>query len=262
MAITSLDNYINSNKTNLTYYKSGSVTCVAGIPFSVFNQAGNPGTGALAGGQATTNWSGLLCNSTVTSGYITMPTINNTAYISRVDYGSSVACRMGLYDRLTVAGPFAISGVYNWAQTPVISGRVPYNNFNQVQLWVETTAAFTGNPSFQISYTNAVGASGNTGAVGTGAALTVNRCFQMPISGGIQSFNYATSTVASAGAYNVMLLRPLWTGRVNVASAGDVHDFLKTGLPIVYSGTALYCMIFADSTATGTPYLTIELADG
>jgi len=57
-----------------------------------------------------------------------------------------------------------------------------------------------------------------------------------------------------------MVLRPLWSGQVLIAGGGDVHDFLRTGLPQIYDTSALFILIQAASTASGYPNLQIEIA--
>jgi hypothetical protein len=49
MAISTLDGYIASAKQRIPLIKTASRTSVANIPFSVFDLAGNPGAGTLAG---------------------------------------------------------------------------------------------------------------------------------------------------------------------------------------------------------------------
>ena len=64
------------------------------------------------------------------------------------------------------------------------------------------------------------------------------------------------------GAFNVLVLRPLWSGRVRVANDGDVHDLAKTGCPIVFTDSALVLAINADSTSSGIPELEFVIANG
>jgi hypothetical protein len=78
---------------------------------------------------------------------------------------------------------------------------------------------------------------------------------------GLQKIESVVATVATAGTFNLMVLRPLWSGRVTVANGGDVHDLLRTGLVQIFDTSALYALIAADSTATGIPELAIEVAN-
>ena len=67
---------------------------------------------------------------------------------------------------------------------------------------------------------------------------------------------------AGAGAVNIIVLRPLWTGRINIANGADLHGPDKTGMPVVFATSALYLTTIADSTSSGVPDLNIEIANG
>jgi len=68
-------------------------------------------------------------------------------------------------------------------------------------------------------------------------------------------------TAMTAGNYNVLILRPLTTDlRVRIANEGGVYDLLSTGMPIVYSDSALIMTVQADGTSTGLPHLVLEIA--
>ena len=74
--------------------------------------------------------------------------------------------------------------------------------------------------------------------------------------------NVVTSTVSTAGTFNVHVMRWLWGCRINAANQGVVDSFLKTGLPQIYDASALRLVVQADSTATGLPSVRAETADG
>jgi hypothetical protein len=261
MAITTLDGYVAAVKQALTYYKSASATSLAGIPYTVFDLAGNPGAGALAIG----NTANGVVPTDGDAGYPIIGALGGTGYFSGIDFSSTVACRITLYDRLFAAGAYAYNADTSLASQPSYSGRVPGGVYSGLQLWCEAVTAFTLNPSFQINYLDQDGNAGDTGVIASGAALTIRRMFQMPLAAGdngIQQITRVRCSVASAGTWNVMVLRSLWTGRVPLANSGDVHDLLRTGMPVVYANSALYPVIYADSTSSGLPYLNIEVADG
>jgi hypothetical protein len=72
-----------------------------------------------------------------------------------------------------------------------------------------------------------------------------------------------TTGSATAGTFNVLITRPIWTsGRCMTANDGDIHDMLKTGLPIVYNDSALIIQVQADGTASGVPEVAFEIANG
>lgn len=255
--ILTLDQFIASAKQKVTMNKTATRTTVATGWFSLFDIAGNPGAGTLAGVSTAAG----VVPTDATAGY---PVLNAfgasaTGRLGRVEFGSSVACRIALYDRLFVAGAYAYNAATALASQPSYAGRLPGGDYKDTELWVEQVTAATGNQAVTVTYTDQDGNAGaTTGAVGIAAAPTVGRCWQLPLASGdtgIQKVESVTGTVASAGTFNVMVLRPLWSGRVKIANDGDVHDLLKTGFPQVFADSALYTMVAADSTSSGIPEL-------
>lgn len=264
MAITTLDGYIASAKQRVQWFKSAARTTVASIPFTVFELAGNPGAGTLNVGNTA---NGLVPTDAV-AGYpiITAFGGTNTGYISKVEYASTVASWFDLHDRVFVAGAYAFNANVTLASQPSYSGRIPNADYTGLQIWVEAVTAFTGIPSFTITYTNQAGTAGKTtGTVSAGAALTLGRMFQLPLAAGdsgVQMIQSVVGSVATVGTFNVMVLRPLWSGRVPILNSGDVHDMLRTGMPQIYENSALYVQIAADSTSSGIPEIMVEIANG
>lgn len=262
MSINTLDNYIASAKQQVQFFKSTSRTSIAGAWFSIFDLAGQPGAGTLAGVSAGT---GVVPDDTV-AGYPAINAFGGGAqgYLSRSDFGSSVACRIALFDRLFVAGPQAFNAAVGLAGPPSYAARVPNTDYKGLQIWAETVTAATLNQTWQVTYTNEVGGTSNTPVTGIGAAPTVGRCFQLPLQagdGGVQAIQAIFGGTGSAGSANIMVLRPLWTGRVRLINDGDIHDLIKTGLITLFDTSALYVMIAADSTATGVPEMQFEVAN-
>jgi hypothetical protein len=98
-----------------------------------------------------------------------------------------------------------------------------------------------------------------------GVALTAGKCWQLPLAAGgssVKTITNVAGTVASAGTFNVMVLRPLWDGRVQIANGGDVHDILRTGMVQVYDTSALMMLVACDSTALGLPDMTLHIING
>ena len=261
--IATLDQYIAAAKQRLTWMKSSSRTGVAVMPESVFDVAGNPGAGTLNVG----NTANGLVHTDAIAGYPIINAFGGAAigYISKVEFGNSVACWLDLYDRLFVAGAYAYNANVTLASQPSYSGRVPGgNDYLGLQLWVEGVTAFTGNLSINVGYRNQAAADVTTGVIATGIAPILGRCIQLPLAAGdngIQRLNSVIATVATVGTFNLMVLRPLWSGRCMIAGAGDAHDLLRTGMPQVFADSALYALITADSTATGIPDATVEVAN-
>lgn len=262
MAIATLDGYIGSSKQRITWMKTGTRTLVAAMPYTVFDIAGSPGAGTLNVG----NTANGLVPTTATAGYPAIKTFSgNTGYLSRVDFGSSVACCFDLYDRLFVAGAYAYNADTTLASQPDFSGRVIGANYSGLQLWVEQVTVGTGIQHVQINYLDQDGNAGDTGDVTLITTTPVGRCQQIPLAAGdngISQIVRVRGTTASGGTFNVMILRPLWFGRCLTANYGDVHDLLKTGFPQIFETSALYVLLYADSTAVGLPLITAQIAMG
>jgi hypothetical protein len=262
MAITTLDGYIGASKFRMTWMKTGTRTLVAAMPYTVFDIAGSPGAGTLAIGNTA---NGVVPTDAV-AGYPIIPSFSGgVGYLSRVEFGSSVPCCFDMYDRLFAAGAYAYNADITLASQPSYSGRIVGGNYSGLQLWIEAVTAFTGSPSVEINYLDQDGNAGDTGVIATGLALPVGRMIQLPLAAGdsgIQQITRVRCTVASAGTFNVMVLRPLWFGRVICANGGDVHDLLKTGFPQIFTDSAMYFILYADSTAVGLPDITFQVSVG
>jgi hypothetical protein len=262
MSITTLDGYVAAVKQNLTWMKTGTRTLVAAMPYTVFDIAGNPGAGTLAIGNTA---NGLVPDDT-TTGYPSIASFGGSSgYLSRVDFGSSVACRISVFDRLFACGAYNYNADTTLSSQPSYSGRVPNTNYCGLQLWYEQVTVGTATQHVQINYLDQDGNAGDTGDVTLQSAIPVGRMNQIPLAAGdsgIQQITRVRGTTATAGTFNIMVLRPLWSGRVAIANSGDIHDFLKTGFPLVYDTCAFYIVLYADSTAVGLPYMTMQVAVG
>lgn len=263
MAITSLDGLLAAAHQYPAYMKGSSRTSVAGIPFSTFDMGGNPqGTlnvGNTANGIVPTN---------ALNGYPKMTAFagGTIGYLAGVTFGGSVAARHAVFDCLFSCGAYAFNAATTLASAPSYAARVPSANYNGLSIWLEAVTAFTGNLSCAITYTNQAGVTGRTtGTVSTGAALIVGRMFQMPLQAGdtgVQSIQSITATVATAGTFNVHVMRKLTECRVRINNDGDTLDFTKTGFPQVYADSALRVVSYTDGTTTGIFELTYDIAAG
>ena len=263
MAITSFDGFIASAKQYRSVAKTAARTSVAASWFSVFNLAGNPGAGVLAG----TSTAAGVVPTDATAGCPTIDAFGGgaTGYLVQVDFGSSVACRLKLFDLVFKAGAYAFNAAQALSGQPSYLARMPEASYGDTQIWVEAVTAFTGNPTFTITYTNQAGTPGRTATLAAGAALTLGRMMQVPLQvgdTGVQTITNVTCTVATVGTFNVLVTRPLWSGRCRTANDGDVHDLTKTGMPVVFADSALFLAVAADSTSTGIPELEMVIANG
>lgn len=260
MAIASLDQYIAANKQNITHVKTASLTSVAGGWFSGIHLAGNPGAGTLAGTSTTTG----VVPTDATAGCPAITFTTGTGYITTVEFGSSVACRIRLYDLLWKGGAYAFNANTTGNTPTSFASRVPGGDYNGLEIWLEQVTAATGVQNVNVSYNNQEGTAKTTGVVAT-AANTVGRLQQIPLAAGdtgVQGITGVVGSTATAGTFNLLVMRPLWTGRCKIANDGDVHGLDKTGMPIIYPDSALYVAVAADGTARGLPELYIEIANG
>lgn len=272
MAITTFDGLIASTKQLIPLVKTAQRITVATGWFSLFDIAGNPGSGVLAG---TSTTAGVV----PTDATVGCPVINGSTgkwYISSVDYGNSVAARMGLYDMLFKAGAYGFAAATTTLSSqPSFSSRVPGGtDYKGTQIWIEVSTAFVTGTAWQVqvTYTNQDGVAGRSTVIlpATAASgLTLGRMYQLALQSGDSGVQKIESvivtnggTAMTAGAFNVLVLRPLWTGRVRLANDGGVHGPDMTGMPEIYGDSALVALAAADSTFSGVFELQIEVANG
>lgn len=263
MPLTSLDSYIAAPKQEVTIFKTASRTAVALIPFGVFDLAGSPGAGTLAVG----NTANGVVPTDATAGYPTINAFQASAkgYIATVDFASSVACRLAVYDVLFAAGAYAFNANVTLASQPSFSSRVPGGtDFKGLEIWIEAVTAFTGNQTITVTYTNQDGTTGrSTGAIATGVAPIAGRMLRLPLQAGdtgVQAIETVVSSVSTVGTFNVYVMRPIWSaGRVRVANDADAHGLDKTGMVELFENSALKLVVTADSTATGLPEVIMQV---
>ena len=271
--IASLNDYLASTRQRIEMTRTGARTTVATGWFSTLDVAGYPGAGVLAG-SSTAN--GVVPDDT-TAG---CPHINGSTgnwYLSKVEFGSTVACRFALFDMLFKAGAYSFAaGTTTLSAQPSYSGRVlGGTDFTNTEIWIEVSTAFVTGTAWQVqvTYTNQAGTAGRTSIISAAqaaAALTLGKCFQIALAAGDTGVQKIESvivtnggTAMTAGAFNVLVLRRLWSqGRVRVANDSDIHDMLKTGLPQIWDTSALYLLVSADSTASGLPEIVCEVVAG
>jgi hypothetical protein len=276
MSITKLDDYINAAKQRIGITKV-SRTTVQYLPFTTFDLNGNPGAGTIAGATVAS----AIVQLDSDSGYPAIDFSSGATYLSKVEFANTVVSRLRVVDVIAKSGAYSYASATTAITSyPDITGRCPdytsagaawgYRN----EIWLEVSTAFVTGTAWtcRVTYTNADGATSRT-TITTGAlaatALTLGKIIPLSLQAGdsgvrsIQSVIVTNpSTAMTAGAFNINIVRQLWTsGRVPVANGCDIHDMLKTGLPIVYNTSALALVVNADSTASGVVDVMIELAN-
>lgn len=267
MAITNGDGYIASAKQIIPYAKSAALTTVAATRYTVRQQAGNPGAGTLA--FATTPG---VVPTDATSG---MPVINAfgggaTGYLSRVSFGNSVAGRLELWDVLYGCN-VSLTALATTTVTAPASylGRTPDGTGVGLRIFAEITTTVSATATtIQVTYTRNDGTAARTSvASGSLSGFVAGRWQEIQLAagdGGVQKIEsiIVGGTVATAGAANIIVARPLWSNRVFAANSGGVDGIDRTGLPVVYADSALVLTNIADSTSAGLPDLSIEVCNG
>lgn len=263
MAISTLDGYIAAAKQMVPWIKTGGRTTVATGWFSLFDVAGQPGAGTLAGSSTTAG----VVPTDATTGTMPIDAFGGgaTGYLTRLAVSSNVACRVRVFDLLFKCGAHAFNANTALSAQPSYSGRLPGTNYKGLEIWVEQVTAATGNQAVTVTYTNDAGTgSRSTGAVGISAAPTVGRCWQLPLQAGdagVQKIDNVQGTVATVGTFNVLVLRPLGYARIRSANDGSVLNLMDLGMPQIYADSALYCLVAADSTAAGLPNIMLEVSN-
>lgn len=263
MAITTFDGLISSAKQGISWTKTASRTTVATSWFSVFDVAGNPGAGTLAGTSTTAG----IVPTDATAG---CPVIDpfggsNTGYLMQVDFGNTVASRLKLFDMVWKGGAYAFNASQALTAQPSYASRMPGGGYGDTQIWLEQVTAGTGTQGVAVTYTNQDGTGSRSTGTVTTAANIVGRCWQLPLQSGdtgVQKIDNVVGSTATAGTFNILVLRPLWSGRVKNANDGDVHDLTKTGMVRVFADSAFTFLINADSTSTGNPEIEFTIANG
>ena len=266
MAITSVDSYIASAKQKVPLSKFGQRTSVAGVYFSTFDLIGNPSGGVLAGTSTTTG----VVPTDATVGYPLIDAFGgtNTGYLSSIQFGNTVPCRMIVADNLWKGGAYAFNAVVTGQVPTSYASRIPTSGgYSTTEIWFEAVTAFTGNLNLSVTYINQSGTGGRTtGSLVFSFAPTVGRMFKLPLAAGdvgVQGITGVSATGSTAGTFNIHILRPLYTNmRCGVANDGRIDSWDKTGGVQVYADSALVLLINADSTATGIPDVLLEIANG
>lgn len=166
MAITTVDLYQGAQKQRIKLMKTATRTTVAAIPFNLFELAGMPGAGTLAG---TNTANGGTVQTDATTGFPVINFTSGTGYLTKVEFGNTVASRLNLYDMVVKMGAISYAaGTTTCTGQPDISSRCPDypgsgTTFGAgMELWCEVTTAFaTGNNwQVQVTYTNSAGTAG------------------------------------------------------------------------------------------------------
>lgn len=267
MTINTGDGFIAAQKQNVSHnYFAGQTarTTVAAAWSSLMGMTGQPGVGTLAVGNTA---NGIVPDDTL-AGYPILRAFPGGAdgYLSAIQFSNTVASRLALYDCLFSAGAYAFNANTTLAAQPSYAARVPDADYsNGIELWLEQVTAGTGVQNVAVTYTNQAGTAGRTTGTIATAANILGRMWRLPLQAGdsgIQSIQQVVGSVATAGTFNIHVMRYLWSGRVQAANGGDTHDMSIIGMPKVFATSALKMIVCPDSTAAGFPDCNYTIISG
>lgn len=200
------------------------------------------------------------------------PTIQpfDVGYITRILANVSTNAtgfyiRVLLCDRLWHAGAFS-AGTTTLSLQPSYASRLPNGSHAGLQLWFESTSNAAGGTQ-TASYTNENGVTGRTASTGAVAADTAGAAHVYSLQAGDTGIQKIDSvTFAGSGTFNVVIVRPLFTTRLDPGDAlnGDVIATMeRLCMPAIYSTSALMQFAFKESSnaASGPTWnLDVEIA--
>ena len=274
MPISSIDDYISASKQTISYFKTNSVTTVAGVPSILINRDGNPLAGAINPNNTTTG----IVPTDATTGYpdIQDAVGSNKLYLTSASVTAPVSMSIQLFDVLFTAGMTTIptSGTTTVSLTsrPSFTSRVPFmadgvtRNFAAVELWAypATIAASNHAHTMSIDYLDQGGAPGNTGNIST-QNIIVNRLIRFPLASGDTGVSDVTGynlngIGSAAGTMVVLAMRPIGPLLRTVGGLSYTYNIVDLGMPEIFNGSALMAVCWADSTSSSTPSLILQIS--
>lgn len=273
MAIQTFDDYIAAYKQSIVIAKTSTISTTAAQWSTSIAQAGIPSAGAYGPTNTTT---GVVPVAGDTGYPIIEPfQVGAQGYLSRIEAFNSVTGQLALYDVLFVAGPVTIptSGTTTTTLSgqPSFADRLPKDSggvnpdWSQTELWAWGSATW-GNQAhtMAITYTDQDNNSGTTPTTSTQNRI-LGRTLRLPFADGdngcrsIDSFDLNGITSAT-GSVNVAVVRRLWQGRIPIANTMLTWGPDLTGMPEVFATSALVGWFQPDSTSSGLPSWTMEIA--
>lgn len=270
MAITTADGWFAAAKQKMQIMKSAAVTTIAAQLYSLWGTNGNPGAGTMAVGNTA---SGVIFNdATVGAPLITNFSGANIGYLAQAQFRNSVAGGLVLFDRIFGAGAVLMTSLATttFSAQPAITTRLPGgNDYGDLEILIELTTTVSATATtIAVGYTNEAGTTGRTtGASASLSGFTTPRVIRMPLQAGdkgVQKIESVTvgGTVATAGAFNVILARRLAEFDIRVVNALDSQAWDLLGAPQVFDSSCLWAVAQADSTSSGLPTLAMTIING
>lgn len=254
----------------IRYAKPGGRSQTTSVYATLFDTAGTPAAGTFAG-------SSTAAGVVPTDATVGMPTIESfngdPGFIHSVEVQGGTSANVlnmykwSLYDLLFKAGAYNFNDSITLAAQPSFSSRIPGGtDYKDLEIWIEIVTTFTGNPTFTIDYTDDGGVTGRQNAIVLAGAPILREIRQLPLQAGdrgVQKIEKVVGSVASAGTFNVLIMRPLIKNVLAMGTLPTAWDEGKTGCPKIWDDSALYPIINAPATLNTTnPEMNIHIARG
>lgn len=263
MSITSLDSYMASTKQVLHFDKTATLATTVGVPYSCYNQVGHPG---------------ILSSAAITAPWVTIDTyagfppivdISKPLYLTRVSYSGQNVKRLDLYDCLLMIGIISTATANPTFTTGDITGRFPVVGGTTVynsEIWLEMITTTASALSVNITYTNQEGMGSRTTStvtVPTNVRSGNGAMIKLPLQTndfGVRSIQSVNVSGTTGGTFNILLLRPLWSS-VGYGNFGQLdNNLVNTGMPQVFPTSAIFPMMYSNTTTMGLYPITIEIS--
>jgi hypothetical protein len=168
---------------------------------------------------------------------------------------------VAVYDRLFHCGAYAFNAATTLAAQPSYSTRVNGGDYTGCMLWYEQVTAATGAQTVVVTYTDQDGNTGITAPTfAATSAATAGFMSPMPLASGdsgVQVIESVTGTVASAGTFNISVMRPIFRFIVGASYIPQVWNYDQLGWPEIYPTSAL---VLLNTSQSLVERVTLELA--
>lgn len=279
MTISTMDQLVNSmanNSSRIILYKASLANATAGQFFSLWRASGQPTAGSASAPTIT-----IHRNTFVAAIQFTQQTAPATSYIGILEgLCSNAATTLEIHDRLcsfgglitTLTTPQSVNLDLDSITTYNIPTRKGDANYSDVQWWLEWGAQSGSTAStVTVNVTYNDGSTGNLNPIAVAATRRVG--FMQPLNGfipsadsgkyirGVNTITFSVST-GTGGAVDVVSTRYRTGLYMPLANTRYTADWVSLGLPEIYNESALFAIVIAGTTSTGTVRATGKIIHG
>lgn len=275
MAINTRDDLIKAmgNNSSRLIIDKTTLTIAAGLFYSYWRVAGQPGQGAIPGAAA-------VCDTALLgAAQFTQQVAPATSYMALLEVALSAAHTLEIHDRLMHMG--GLNGTLTTAQTANVdlhanlassnmAARIGDSNYSDVQWWLEWYTATGGTAvTATVNVTYDDGTSGNLSALSLAATRPVG--FMAPLNvlnpnpgRFIRDVNTVqlSATTGTAGSFGVTATRYRAAQFCPTPNGRFTADWAQLGLPEIANDSCLFPLILTGSTTATTVRASGKIAHG